>query len=238
MLELGYILLTITMSIIIVVGYYSVLSKKNIEKSIRQKRLLKVIIPLLLWFTYVFILTKSGILANFDLPPRFPILIILPLFIFIGIFLYRHRNSEILHAIPKSWTIYYQTFRIGIESLFVASIPIGILPYQVTFEGYNYDIIFAITAPFIAFLVFNKKIASEKLALAWNYLGLMVITFIIFLFVTTTYFPSVWGSSTSLMSLRITEFPFMLVPGFLMPSAVFVHIISIIRIRKSIVTNK
>ena len=65
-----------------------------------------------------------------------------------------------------------------------------------------------------------------------------MILFIIVLFITTTFTPSVWGATTTLMSLRITEFPFMLVPGFLMPAAVFIHILSIIRIRKSIVTYK
>lgn len=232
MLETGYILLTATMAIIIVIGYRAILTKLNIEKSVIQKRLTYVIIPMLLWFTYVFVLTKSGFLANFDFPPRFPILLIFPLFIFTGVFLYRHRNSEILHAIPKSWAVYYQTFRIGIESLFVASLPFGILPTQVTFQGYNYDIVFAMTAPVVAFLVFNKKILPQKIALAWNYLGLIVISFIIFLFVTTTYFPSVWGSETTLTNVRITEFPFMLVPGFLMPSAVFMHVLSIIQLSK------
>lgn len=234
MLEAGYISLSLIMTIIILLGYNAVLSKLKFTKAERNKRLVYVTIATTLWFVYAYILCQTGILADFSLPPRFPILLIFPLFIFTGVFLYRHRNSKILHAVPKSWMTYYQAFRIAIELLFIASLPYGILPYHVTFEGYNYDIIFAMTAPIIAFLAFNKKMISEKIVLAWNYFGLVVIAFIIYLFTTTAYFPSVWGAATPLLSVRVTEFAFMLVPAFLMPSAVFIHVLSIIRLTKSI----
>jgi len=232
MLEAGYVLLSALMATIIFLAYHAVLKKVDIGQSIRKKRMIYSISALILWFVYVFVMSQSGFLANFELPPRFPLLLIMPLFVFTGTFLYRHRNSEILHAIPKSWAIYYQSFRIGIESLFVASLPFGILPYHVTFEGYNYDIVFAMTAPFVAYLVFNRKKIPQKVALFWNYLGLIVIAWIIFLFTTTAYFPSVWGSETSLANVKFTQFYYMLVPAFLMPSAVFMHVLSIIQLSK------
>lgn len=234
MLATGFVLLFVTMLIIILSGYNNVLKLLSIDNVIRKGRVIRVAVILFLWTVYMYILSYTGVLKNFDLPPRFPLLLIIPLFIFTGIFLYRHRKSEVLHAIPKSWPVYYQSFRVLVESLFLMSVAEGILPYQVTFEGYNMDMIFAASAPVVAFLAFNRKVISEKIVLGWNYLGLAVICSIIFLFITTIFIPSVWGSAVSLGDVRLGEFSNMLVPGFLMPTAVFMHILSIIQLQKSI----
>lgn len=220
------------MIVFILLGYNHALKAINTPTTTRKKYLGRAWIGLFLWIAYAFAMAKSGILQSFELPPRFPIFLILPAFIFIGVFLHKYQDSDIIAAIPKSWLIYYQTFRIGIESLFLSSVAAGMLHPEVTFEGYNYDIVFAATAPVIAFLVFNRKWVSERVALWWNYLGLVVIAEIIFLFFTTIFFPSVWGSSEPLAPMDIVEFPFVLVPAFLMPSAVFVHILSIIQLRR------
>ncbi|MFK7907046.1 MAG: hypothetical protein AB8B69_18065 [Chitinophagales bacterium] len=233
MIQLGYIGLSITMATIIVLGYNHTLTQIGMDGSLRKKKVWTAGIGLFLWLAYAAILGKSGFLQNFDFPPRFPLLLILPAFIFTGVLLSRHHDSPVIAAIPKSWLIYYQTFRIVIESLFVATVSIGVLHPEVTFEGYNYDIVFAFTAPFVAYLVFNKKLLPQKFALAWNYLGLAVIAFIIFLFTTTTYFPSVWGSAETLANKEFITFPYVFVPAFLMPSAVFMHIVSIIQLTKS-----
>ncbi|MGB1243143.1 MAG: hypothetical protein ACPG49_11520 [Chitinophagales bacterium] len=232
MIEFGYVALVITMATIIIVGYNYALKGANTPDDLRKKYLGRLWIGLFLWFAYTFAIAKSGLLQNLDLPPRFPIFLILPVFIFIGVFLYKQQKSPVIAALPKSWLIYYQSFRIVIESLFVASVGVGVLHPEVTFEGYNYDIVFAFTAPIVAYLVFNKKILSEKVALAWNYLGLAVISVIIFLFVTTMYFPAVWGSTESIAAKGFLEFPYVLVASFLMPSAVFMHVLSIIQLSR------
>ncbi|MEZ4886459.1 MAG: hypothetical protein R3E32_17110 [Chitinophagales bacterium] len=236
MLQFGYITLTIIMVVIILLGYNHTLKSINTPTDVRKKYLGRTWIGLFLWIAYAFAVAKSSIIQTFEFPPRFPLFLILPAFVFIGFFLRRYRNSAVIAAIPKSWLIYYQTFRIGIESLFLTTVAAGMLHSEVTFEGYNYDMVFAATAPFVAYLVFHKRLFSEKFALAWNYLGLAVIASIIFLFTTTIYFPSIWGSTESLAPMDVVTFPFVLVPAFLMPSAVFMHIVSIIQLsRKDIV---
>lgn len=216
-----------------VYGYNYGLKKLELNNITVKKRTTYLIIGLLLWFTYVFLITKSGVLSTFELPPRFPIFLILPVFTFIGIVLYRNRNSKIFKVIPQSWAIYLQTFRIVVETLFVATVAAGLLHKEATIEGYNFDMIFAITAPIIGYLVFNAKKLPKKVALYWNYLGLIVLASVIFVFIATIYFSQLWGSDTPLAPLELVNFPFTLVAAFLMPSAVFVHVFSIIQLTKS-----
>lgn len=233
MVQLGYISLTLLMSFIILIGYYNT-AKKILAESTTKYNTIKIAIGLFFWFLYTYLLAKSGFLQDYSLPPRFPLLLVVPAFFFIGIFLYTHRNSNIIKSIPSPWLVYYQSFRIIIESLFVASVAKGYLHPEVTFEGYNYDILFGFSAIIVGFLTFNRKVITNKGLLLWNYLGLVVIAFIIFLFTTTTYFPEFWGSEVTLATKEMVTFPFVLVPAFLMPSAVFIHIVSILQLRRKL----
>ena len=74
---------------------------------------------------------------------------------------------------------------------------------------------------------------SRKAVLVWNYLGLSVLASVIFLFVTSVYFPQFYGLS-EMMPKEFATAPFVLVAGFLMPSAVFIHVLSIIQLSKKI----
>ncbi len=233
MIEAGYVILFLTIVLIVLAGFNSVLKKLEIDKSNRIKKVSMVGGAIALWTIYVFALSVTGFFKTFTLPPRFPIFLIFPLFLFMGVFLYRIRNSEFLKALPKSWAVYFQSFRIFVELLFAISFAAGILHREVTLHGYNYDILIGLTAPIIAYLAFNKQIISEKIVLIWNFVGLGVLTIVVILFFTTTFFPSVWGETTTWVNPEFATFPYTLVAGFLMPIAVFMHVLSIIQLRGS-----
>ena len=232
MLELGYILLTILVILIIGYAYHYGLNNIGLAKKEINKHIFYLALGFLFWLTYIFLIAKSGFLADYSLPPRFPIFTIFPLFIFTGVILYKNRNSEIFKAIPLSWPIYFQSFRIVVESLFVGTVAAGLLHKEVTIEGYNFDMVFALSAPIIGFLIFKANLLPKKIALLWNYLGLTVLVSVIFVFTTTTFAPSLWGSETPLSPLDMVNFPYVLVASFLMPAAVFVHIFSIMQLKK------
>lgn len=232
MLELGYILLTFSTILIVLFVYNYGLKKIGIEKKEVYKRILYVVLGFLIWLTYIYFIANSGFLTDYSLPPRFPIFTIFPLFIFTGVVLYKNRNSKIFNAIPLSWAIYFQSFRIAVESLFVGTLAAGLLHKEVTIEGYNYDMVFAITAPIIGFLIFKAKLLPLKVAVLWNYVGLAVLVSVILIFTTTTFAPSLWGSDTPLSPPSMVSFPYILIASFLMPVAVFVHVFSIIQFRK------
>ncbi len=233
-LQLAYLGLTLfTLLMILYIGIKTI-NKTFLDPLQNKKKKILFISLLLFWQTYIFGVATTGILQNYNFPPRFVIFFILPAFIFTGIFIYKNRNNQWIQNIPKQWLIYYQTFRLAVETLLALSVTAGILHSNVTIHGYNYDMIFAFTAPFIAFLVFQKKVFNQKIVLLWNYLGLAVIASIIFLFITTIYFPEFYGSETNLLSTDFGKYPYILVAGFLMPSAVFMHILSIVQLNKGL----
>lgn len=212
--------------ILLLIGFYAInQSIKDKKKSLKSKAIL--LISFTIWHLYLFIISNSGLLEDFSLPPRLPIFIIIPLFTFSGLFIYRNRKKEWIQTIPNHWLVYYQSFRIGIETIFYFSVGAGILPALVTFEGYNYDILFGFSSLIIGYLVFYKKVLPIQFIRYWNITGIIVIIFIIFLFVSGTYFPNFYSDKSNLLTPAFTQYPYILVAGFLMPSAVFIHLLSL-----------
>lgn len=233
-LAIGYTTLSIVVMALLLFGYQTAL--KNIGKSPRH-RLRKVglaFVGILLWWLYTYLVASSGIVKDLSLPPKFPLLLIFPVFLFTAIVFYRARKSQVLHAIPVAWPVYFQGFRILVEGLFVASVAAGILHKEVTIEGYNMDMIYACTAVITGYLVFGLKKFSMQWALYWNYLGLAVIASIIFLFMTTLFVPQLWGHEKSVAPIGFLDFPYVMVASFLMPTAVFVHVLSIIQLTEKL----
>lgn len=231
-LKITYISLTIFTIILLLVIGFKTIKKTYTDKSIANKKRRKLLLGILFLQVYIYLIAYSGVLDNFDFPPRFFIFLILPIFSFTGIYIYKNRNSDWLSNIPEHWLIYFQSFRILVETLFVATVSKGILNKEVTIEGYNFDMIFAFTAPVIGYLAY-KKIASRKVLLIWNYTGLLVIASIIFLFLSSIFNPQLFGSETMILPEESVKYPYVLVAGFLMPTAVFIHVLSIAQIKKN-----
>lgn len=230
LLKTAYIGLTLLMIVVIsFIGFKTIDKTYTDAKSIKRKKTF-IVLGLILWQIYIYLIAEIGILETYSLPPRFPIFLIIPTFVFTGIFIYKNRNNAWITAIKPKTLIYVQSFRVLVETIFVFSIASGVLHKNVTIEGYNMDMIFALTAPIIGCFAF--KSLTKKIVILWNYLGLAVLVSVIFVFVTSIYFPEIYNSDVPLIPIKAVKYPFLLVAGFLMPLAVFIHVLSIVQLKK------
>ena len=228
-LEIAYIGLSLFMTIVLL--YINIkASNKGLNKSP-----VKFLFLLVGWHFYIYALSLTGFIENFDFPPRFFLLTILPAFIFIGWFVNKTKNSSWLSSIPPHWLVFYQSFRIIIETIFIFTVMAGLLHSNVTIEGYNFDMVYAFTSIIIGYLIIK---GYYKIGVIWNILGLVVIAIIIFLFQTTIYLPEMYGPDTARFPIEFMKYPYILVPAFLMPSAVFIHALSIAQLKKLLTQNK
>lgn len=182
------------------------------------------------WQLFIFIISESGFTVNLNFPPRFALVFILPAFLFTAIFIFKNRASNWLKRISIKELTIFQSFRIAVESLFVWSVAAGVLHENVTIDGYNFDMVFAFSAPFAYLLTFiygSKKYTFLKL---WNYLGLIVLASVIFVFISTLYFPTIYGFTETPLTESFLKYPYILVAGFMMPVAVFIHCLSLIKL--------
>lgn len=231
-LKIAYLGLTLLIVIILLILGYTT-NFKTFEEGLAKRKNKILLASILGWHIYIFLLAQTDILKDFSFPPRFFILMILPLFTFTAVFLRKQKDALWINHISLHSLVYYQSFRILIETIFIFSVTAKIIHPYVTFEGYNYDILFACTAPFIGYLVQKNAKKWSTLALWWNYLGLFVIGIILFLFQAVLYFPEIFNGPIINFPKEFGEYPYVLVAGFLMPSAVFIHVLTIIKIKKA-----
>lgn len=184
------------------------------------------------WLCYVAGLASTGFFQVLTLPPRFPIFLVIPAFAFIGWFFLSGRAGYLLQAVPKHQPIYLQSFRIAVELLILGIYKKGFATYEPTLEGYNFDVLMGLSAPLVAWLVFSKKILPENLALVWNYIGLLALANVVFIFISLLVKPQLWGYDATPVSPEFGTMPYLLIPAVYMPLAVFLHVFSIRQLRR------
>ena len=232
-LQLGYLGLTLLVCFILLYFGFSTINKAFGE-TVRTKKKAILVIGIILWQVYLAAIGSTDFILSYSFPPRFALTMIVPAFIFTGVFVYKNRNEDWLLHLPTKQLFFFQSFRILVESLFVASVAAGILHKEASIEGYNFDMVYALTVPIIGIVAFRRDVANLKLIRFWNYLGLIVLATVIFVFMSSIYKPELYGASEPLLPLDAITYPYGLVAGCLMPVAVFTHVLSIAQLNRLI----
>jgi len=232
MLEISYILLSLLMAILIIVGNYMVGKNFFDDKRKLNSNTIKVILFLVGLTAYLSILSFTKVLTDFGLPPRFPIFLVIPLLSFCIYFYIKNRNNEFIQSIPLHWTAFYQSFRILVEVLILYTFLKGIMPKEATFEGLNFDIVMGISALPIGFLIYKTGRKYKTFLRIWNIVGILMVLFVALIVATNVYQPQIWGYTEPSVKKEFMQLPYLLLPGFLAPSAIFIHLISLIQLNK------
>jgi hypothetical protein len=186
----------------------------------------QVTVFLALWLIYLSLISYTEVLNDFSLPPKLPLLVVLPIFVVLIISLFKKATSDLVSVTAVSWLIYIQGFRIIVELIIWGGYQIGLMPLITTFEGSNYDILVGITAIPMAYYAKSVK-ASRSLLILWNIAGLLVLANTVRIIITSAYFPAGIGLDTGTIGAEFVSLPYLLIPGLFMPLAVYIHALSI-----------
>lgn len=228
MLTLSYYLLSFIMLSIIIFVVIQLQKKRGINP---RKALQHTSLILAIWFSYLVYLSNTGFLTELQLPPRLPLFVFVPFAIFSIVFYRKAIRSKWIKDLPLTWLTYPQSFRIFVELILLYTFYEGIIPKEATFEGLNFDVLMGISAPFMAYFIFRKPNFNKGLALFWNTLGILMILFVAFIIGTSFYNPKIWGQDEVMVALDFVQFPYLLVAGVLAPLGIFMHVVSIAKIK-------
>lgn len=232
MLENSYYLLSIVMLVLVLGTYIYTTFKFITDPKLRLLKISYAVFPFTFWLVYIKLISGSDLLLNLDLPPKFLLLILIPLIVLFILFYKTQKNNRIIQAIPAHYIIGLQSFRILVEFLLLYTFYKGIIPITATFEGLNFDIVMGFSAPFIAFLVYKNLAKYKDIAIYWNYFGIFLILFVAVIIGTSIYAPFIWGSEEVLVDMQFLDFPYFLIPGFLAPLGIFLHVVSLAQLKK------
>ncbi len=130
-----------------------------------------------------------------------------------------------LIQLPFGILVGFEAFRILVEMLIHAASTIGLAPLQMTWSGYNFDVVTGVTALCLA--PFARSV-PRWLILGWNCLGLALL--MVVMVIAAVSFP------TRFQLLRpdnrwVADFPYVWLPSVLVTAALLGHIVIFRKLR-------
>lgn len=225
-----YISLSFVIITIYVVIALLALEKKGLQNSGFQHPTRKITISGIMLLFYLFIqsiIAEADIFNDFSTMP--PKILILPVswLLFTVFVMLNGKTRSIIAGIPPQWLMYFQVYRIAVEWVLWRLFVEGIIPVQMTFEGYNYDILAGILLPLAGWLVFEKKVLSIRWAILANFIGLGLVLTIFYIAVRSAPGPIGSEWEDPVRNTMIAYWPLVWLPGLVAPAAIMVHVFSL-----------
>ena len=201
----------------------------GILATIGRRRLggkLSLLLPLLptTWAVWGLVIAATGLLQSSTRPPGIvllvgPILMSTVLTIGVG-----PLGRAMKAQIPLAWLVGLQAFRLGVEIVIHGLWRIGWMPHVMTLEAGNIEILFAASAPAVAWAV-AKGHASARSVLVWNAIGVLSLVNVVVRGVGSSPGPAHF-LKTEVANIAMAQFPFTLIPAVMVPLAVALHIVT------------
>lgn len=188
----------------------------------------------LAWMAMFAALAESGKLLRFDVRPP-PLLLAMVSFLVSGVGLAMSRiGTTFARALPISWLVAAQSFRLPLEIVMHQAAREGVMPVEMSFSGYNFDIVTGITALVVGYLEHRGR-SSDALVFAWNVLGSVLLTIIVSIAVLASPMVRAFGDEPEHVNTFIGRFPFIWLGTVLVASAAFGHVVIFraLKMRKS-----
>ena len=167
----------------------------------------------------------------YQLPLRIPVLV-MPSLLIIIILLSGKFSKKWLPAVSLPWLTALHIIRIPVEMVLFWLYKEKQIPVNMTFEGWNYDIVSGITSLPMIWISFSNSSIKKKILLGWNFICLGLLITIVTIAVLSAKLPiQQWGFDQP--NVAIQHFPFAWLPSVIVPIVLMVHLASIRLILKS-----
>ena len=172
---------------------------------------------------------SSGWLGRFDARPPHFMLFGPPTWLATALLCATPGARRFAQSLPLAALIGCQIFRIPVEWVLFGLARAGTAPAQMTFEGWNFDVLTGVTAPLVAWLAARGTLGRGAL-FAWNAAGLALLVNVVTIAVLSTPTPlRVFMNEPAARFLA--DWPWVWLPGFLVPAAFAGHLLLFRKLR-------
>jgi len=218
--------------IAIVLGLWLALERTELAPRRRLGVWLAVVVPYTLWLAVIWSAAINGAFrpGNSTLP-LVPLAIFLPVVVGVPILLRSKRIGEVLDAMPTSWLVGLQVYRI-LGGIFLVGWARGVIPGLFALPAGIGDVTTGLLALPVAYLLASRNGDALRSALAWNIFGLADFTIAVGIGLATApgpfqvIVPSIPNSGVGL-------YPTVLIPAFAVPSSILLHVLSLRQLRRT-----
>ena len=182
-------------------------------------------LAILAWMAVTAAAALSGRLARFDmLPPPMAILILSVLAVSFAIGLGRV-GGTLAAAVPLATLVGVQAFRLPLELAMHRAATLGIMPAELSYSGYNLDILTGAGAVLLALLLRAGVVVPRAVVWVWNAWGLWCLAVITAVAVTSSPMVRGFGDDPRHMNTFVLYFPYVWLPAVLVTVALAGHLV-------------
>jgi len=190
---------------------------------------LTIAVFIVVWLFFIAVLALNEFFIDFDsIPPKFLMVGLLPNALVIGLFIVPKSRKYVLKISITNLT-YLHIVRVPVEIVLWWLALSGALPLLLTFEGVNHDILSGVSAPFVAIFMVGQRSKSRIGAIIWNFIALGLLINIVSHAVLSAPFPFQQFAFDQ-PNIAVFYFPYIWLPGFIVPAVLFAHIASLIKL--------
>jgi hypothetical protein len=176
---------------------------------------------LALWLGYAGAFSWFGLLGDPNMRPPGTALLVGPVFAALVLIVVLPAGRRLAATLPLTLLIGFQLFRVGPELTIVELHHQGLAPELLTLPGGNVELLVALSAPIVAWIVTRGAI-GRRIAFGWNVLGLLSLLNVAVRAVLSAPGP-LNLIHADVPNLAFSSFPFGLIPGFMAPLAFVTH---------------
>lgn len=173
------------------------------------------------WLAVTWIAASSGILRRWDaVPPPFAFLVVGIIAVSCGI-AFSAAGRLLAAGLPLWILIAIQGFRLPLELAMHAMYERGIMPVQMSYSGWNFDIVTGTTALIVAAIVRARE--RRWLVALWNVMGLALLVNVVTIAILSTPVFAYYGSDR--LNTWVTYPPFIWLPAVMVVAALAGHLL-------------
>ena len=217
--------------IAIVLGLWLALERTELAQHQRLAVWLAVVVPYTLWLAVIW----SGAIDGVFRPggnrlPLVPLAIFLPVIVGVPILVRSKRIGEVLDAMPASWLIGLQVYRV-FGGIFLVGWARGVIPSLFALPAGIGDVITGLLALPVAYSLASRNSNAVRGAIAWNIFGLLDFTIAVGIGLATAPGPF-QVIVPSIPNTAVGLYPTVLIPAFAVPSSILLHVLSLRQLRR------
>ena len=218
----GMLLIALALAALFIAAFRRAAVVRGVSRGVVARRTLLAAVGIGLWMAFFAAAAGSGLLARFDARP--PPLNLMMIIVVVGAIAFASSRaaSELVDNLPLWALIGFQAFRLPLELVMHEAARAGVMPPQMSFTGWNFDIVTGISACVLAPLVATGR-APRALVVAWNALGSALLAIIVAIAAAST--PLVHAFGDDAVVTFVAYVPFVFLPAVMVAIAIADHIL-------------
>lgn len=228
-LNASFIILTLIVAAGIIWHVY--LAGRGLQEARRRTYLFTAVaaVGISVWMALTWFIASTGALAQFDQRPAPLLWLIVAVLVLSGTLAFTRYGTRFVAGLPMWMLVAGQAFRLPLELLMHVAAAEGVMPPQMSYTGWNFDIVTGATALPVAWWLARGYRSGRMVAMIWNVLGAALLANI--LVIALLSMPMVAAFGPDRLNTWVAYPPYVWLPTVMVVTALTGHLVMFRKLR-------